>query len=110
MRVKSSTSPLTQYRNKATFHWNPKSNSLAYLNDLNEEVPIKACPILDHQINDWLSKLSRIKNLPDSHSRIVIKQLPQQGLVLGIHSQERPDIKEDIDPFIAIYWLEYEKN
>lgn len=102
-------SPLTHYRNKATFHWNPMSSSLAYLNDLNEEVPIKSCPILDHQINDWLSKLSRIKNLPDSHSRIVIKQLPQQGLVLGIHSQKRPDIKEDIDPFIAIYWLEYEK-
>ena len=101
-------SPLTHYRNKATFQWNPKSNTLSYRNELNEEVAINSCPILDQEINDWLSHLSNIKNLPDSPSRLVIKQLPQQGLVLGVHGQ-RPNMKEIINPFIAIYWLEYEK-
>ena len=103
------TSPLTHYRNKATFQWNPKSNALTYLNELNEEVPINSCPILDHEINDWLSQLSNINILLDSPARLVIKQLPQQGLVLGIHGQKKPKIKEAINPFIATYWLEYEK-
>ena len=53
-----------------------------------------------------VSALKRSINFP---TRLVIKHLPQQGLVLGIHSPHHPVAIEDIQPFIAIYWLEYEK-
>ena len=50
-------SPLTHYRNKATFQWNPQSNSISYLNENNEAVPINECKILDTEISNCLSNL-----------------------------------------------------
>tara|TARA_B100000674_G_C37967524_1_gene975322 strand:- start:1941 stop:3194 length:1254 start_codon:yes stop_codon:yes gene_type:complete len=102
-------SPLTHYRNKATFQWNPQSKSLSYLNENNEEIPINECKILDTEISNWLSNLKNLKRSINFPTRLVIKHLPQQGLVLGIHSPHRPVAIEDIQPFMAIYWLEYEK-
>ena len=99
-------SPLTHYRNKATFQWNPRSNSVSFLNEDNEEVPINECNILEYEINNWISSLTDLVDFP---TRLVLKSLPEQGLVLGIHSQKAPVEIKDMHPFIAVYWLQYEK-
>lgn len=104
------SSPLIHFRNKCTLQWSPQHQLLSYTDEHQPLFAIRECSILEPEIREWISNHHSITSQIKFPARITVKQLPDQGLVLGISSKQPPvSIKID-KPFVAAYWLNFDKS
>lgn len=102
-------SPLFSFRNKCTLEWSAERKILSYADLKNNQFKLKQCIVLERQISNWINNHKNITSQLPMSGRITIKNLPDQGLVLGIKSKQTPTNLKLPEPFIAAYWIDYNK-